>query len=98
MKGILYYCSVGAAAMKVGRVLVIIMLLLAVLISFRAPGASGMRNSVGIRHRMDAGHGGVKFDKGAKADLNYGNVKRRVPNGSDPIHNRAGKSGEPPAV
>jgi len=32
-------------------------------------------------------------------DLNYGNVKRRVPNGSDPIHNRrAGKAGEPPAV
>lgn len=42
----------------------------------------------------------MQKNKGEEADfdLNYGNVKRRVPNGSDPIHNRAGKAGEPPAV
>lgn len=88
MKGILFYCSV-----RLGRMLVVIVLVLAALISFQAPGGFGMRDSVGIRHRgLYGGHGGaethVKFKKGAKPDLNYDNVKRRVPNGSDPIHNR----------
>lgn len=81
--------------------------------SFKNERALGMRNIErikGIRHELyaveaaatatEVSHVDAK-NRGGEADfdLNYGDVKRRVPSGSDPIHNRrAGKSGEPPAV
>lgn len=91
--------------------MLLLILLLGVLLSLKNERALGMRNIdriKGIRHELytvesaatqvshvEAKHKGEVPD----FDLNYGNVKRRVPNGSDPIHNRrAGKSGEPPAV
>lgn len=80
--------------------------------SFKNERALGMRNIErikGIRHELytveaaatatEVSHVDAKNRGEADFDLNYGDVKRRVPNGSDPIHNRrAGKSGEPPAV
>jgi len=91
--------------------MILFILLLVVLLSLNNERALGMRNIdriKGIRHELytvgaaatEVSHVDAK-SKGKEPDfdLNYGNVKRRVPNGSDPIHNRrAGKSGEPPAV
>lgn len=105
-----YYCFV-AAACKLGRMLVIVLLL--ILASVEPQGVVGVRDSIGIRRQLYVQvHGGgigaseVRFTgfpakkiKSDEPDMNYSNEKRRVPNGSDPIHNRrAGKSGEPPAV
>eukprot|EP01018_Ginkgo_biloba_P038542 Gb_27897 [translate_table: standard] len=99
------------AAAELNRI--VIFLLFAAVLGFQQERAVGLRNlghqsitgmpgrlyaeNVSSNEVLVATLGKNKGPAHPDFDLNYTSMKRRVPNGSDPIHNRrAGKSREPP--